>query len=193
MFSNALNKIPNWLTLFRVIIVPVILGIYYLPEAWFSMHEKNVLATALFFLASITDWLDGFIARHFEMSSPFGEFLDPVADKLLVCSTLITLVELNRVSAIVALIIIGREIAILALREWMALLQKRVRVSYLGKVKTSVQLLGIGFLLYYGEIYGIPARWIIRMGDVLIYLAVMLTIISMVEYLIQAKKTLETN
>lgn len=191
MFTGIFSKIPNWLTLFRVAIVPLIIAIYYLPDTWLVMPQKNLVATILFVLASITDWLDGFIARHFNMNSPFGEFLDPVADKLLVCSTLIVLVQLGRVSAFIALIIIGREIAISALREWMALLQKRVRVSKMGKVKTTVQLIGIGFLLYYGEAFGIPLLWIIRIGDVLIIIAAIFTIISMIEYLIQAYRTLK--
>lgn len=108
---------PNLVTLSRIVLIPLIIGLYYLPEEWLSYYSKNAAATGVFILAALTDWLDGFLARRLNQTSAFGAFLDPVADKLIVVGALIALLHLNRVDMLVALIIIGREIAISALRE----------------------------------------------------------------------------
>lgn len=189
MFRPLFAALPNTLTLLRVMVVPLIIGVFYLPSA-FSEHEKNLIATVLFIFASLTDWLDGWVARQYQLTSSFGAFLDPVADKLLVCSTLIALVEIGRVSALIALIIIGREIAISALREWMAQLRHRVRVSNIGKWKTAVQMLGIGFLLYAQPLWMMSERLILAIGFWLVVIAVVLTIASMFDYLYNAYKVL---
>lgn len=193
MFGAVFSKLPNWLTLFRVLVVPFVVLVYYLPNDWLSMPEKNLTATIMFLVAGLTDWLDGWVARHFSLGSAFGEFLDPVADKLLVCSTLIALVHLGRLHALVALVIIGREITISALREWMASIRQHVRVSQLGKYKTTFQFLGIGFLLYSGDFLGIRATIIVNIGQWLIAIAVVLTIVSMFDYLIKSAKILRGN
>src|SRR3970040_2464140 len=110
-------NVPNLVTLSRIILIPLLIGIYYAP--WFSDETKNITATAVFILAGITDWLDGYLARRLNQMSAFGAFLDPVADKLIVVAALLALLYLKRVDVIVALIIVGSEIAISALREWM--------------------------------------------------------------------------
>ena len=145
--------------------------------------QKNLAATILFVGAAVTDWLDGYLARRWNQTSAFGAFLDPVADKLMVTAALIVLLQLNRVDAIVAVIIIGREIAISALREWMAKLGqgKSVAVNLLGKIKTLSQLVAIPLLLYYDRIGGwLDGHWL---GTWLIYLAAALTVVSMLYYL----------
>ena len=134
-------NIPNLLTWLRIILIPLVVGVFYLPDEWFAAHEKNQAATFMFVLAAITDWLDGWLARKLDQQSAFGAFLDPVADKLMVAAALIVLVKLGRVDALIALVIIGREIAISALREWMAQVgaAKKVAVNAMGKIKTIVQ------------------------------------------------------
>lgn len=177
---------PNLLTLLRILLIPVFIAAYYLPFRWASL-----LAMALFVLAALTDWLDGYLARRLDQSSPFGAFLDPVADKLMVASALVLLTVDARVHvlvldyrlfAIVVLIIIGREITVSALREWMAELGERARVavSFLGKFKTIGQMVAIPFLLYREPLFGLP---IFRIGEMLLYLAAGLTLWSMVIYL----------
>jgi cardiolipin synthase len=146
------------------------------------VHEKNLVATVLFVVAAVTDWLDGWIARRYNQTSAFGAFLDPVADKLMVAAALIVLVQLGRVDALIALIIVGREIAISALREWMAQLgqSKSVAVSLLGKIKTATQLVAIPMLLYHDKLGALdPHVW----GTLLIYVAAALTLVSMMYYL----------
>ena len=140
------------------------------------------MATALFVAAALTDWLDGYLARRLNQMSAFGAFLDPVADKLMVAATLIVLVELERANAVVAIIIIGREIGVSALREWMARVgdSRSVAVNILGKVKTAAQMISIPLLLYQNSILGIDVLWL---GTWLIYLAALLTVISMIYYL----------
>ena len=180
-------NIPNVITLSRIILIPLIIGLYYLPYDWLSDHGKNVAATVVFVLAAATDWLDGYLARRLNQMSAFGEFLDPVADKLIVAGALIILVYLQRVDMLVALIIIGREIGISALREWMAKVgqAKSVAVAFIGKLKTVSQMIAIPLLLYHEDlILGLPdAQWL---GTVLINIAAVLTVASMLYYLRKA-------
>jgi len=175
-------NLPNLLTWARILLIPLFVGIFYFEKSWVSAPNQNLVATIIFTAAAITDWLDGWLARKLNQTSAFGAFLDPVADKLMVAAALIVLVELTRVHAIVALIIIGREITISALREWMAHIgqAKSVAVSVIGKVKTASQMLAIPLLLYDDPIRGFdPHFW----GTWLIYLAAVLTLASMIWYL----------
>src|SRR5215218_6070631 len=161
-------NLPNLLTWLRIVLIPLFVGIFYFEKSWVSEPNQNLVATIIFTAAAITDWLDGYLARKLNQTSAFGAFLDPVADKLMVAAALIVLVELTRVHAIVALIIIGREITISALREWMAQIGERrsVAVSMLGKVKTASQMIAIPLLLYDDPVGGFdPHRW----GTWLIY------------------------
>ena len=169
-------NIPNALTLFRIALIPVFVAVFYLPFSW------SFLASAVVFvLAAVTDWLDGYLARRLDQSTSFGAFLDPVADKLMVAAALIVLVQIDRLDAILAMIIIGREIAISALREWMAEIGKRtsVAVSWVGKVKTFVQMLAIITLLAVDPDKGGP--WL-ALGYILFYAAAALTLWSAVLY-----------
>jgi CDP-diacylglycerol--glycerol-3-phosphate 3-phosphatidyltransferase/cardiolipin synthase len=162
--------------------IPLIVGIFYFPEHWLTLTQKNWTATLIFAGAAVTDWLDGYLARTLNQTSSFGAFLDPVADKLTVAASLILLVQIGRVDALVALVIIGREIAISALREWMAKIgqSKNVAVSFLGKIKTISQMAAILLLLLHEEIYpGIDCALI---GTICIYIAAILTLWSMVYY-----------
>ena len=180
-------NIPNLITLSRIILIPLIIALYYLPYDLLSDHGKNVAASSVFILAAATDWLDGYLARRLNQMSAFGEFLDPVADKLIVAGALIILVYLQRVDVLVALIIIGREIGISALREWMAKVgqAKSVAVAFIGKLKTVSQMVAIPLLLYHEElVLGLPdAQWL---GTVLINIAAVLTVASMLYYLRKA-------
>jgi len=191
MWNEIFSKAPNWLTILRTVAIPVVIVIYLFPDSYLSIFEKNICATTVFILASITDWLDGYIARRYQMYSRFGEFLDPVADKLLVCSVLIIIVHLDRIHPIVAIIIIGREIAVSALREWMANINQVIHVSALGKWKTTLQLIGIILLLFYGKLFFIPAEYIIIIGKITIWIATILTIISMFDYLHRSSKIIQ--
>jgi CDP-diacylglycerol--glycerol-3-phosphate 3-phosphatidyltransferase len=177
---------PNLLTMLRIVMIPLFIVAYYLPYAW-----APALTTALFVLAALTDWLDGYLARRLNQSSAFGAFLDPVADKLMVLSALVLLtsdphiqarVIDERLFSLVVLIIIGREITISALREWMAELGNRssVAVSYVGKFKTIGQMVAIPFMLYRQPLWGIP---VVTLGEILLYIAAALTLWSMVVYL----------
>ena len=185
-------NIPTILTWLRILLIPVFVGAFYWPENLHKLsampsHWVNVFATSVFAAAAITDWLDGYLARRLNQTSAFGAFLDPVADKLMVAAALIVLVEFGRVGAIVSLIIIGREIAISALREWMAGEGQRgsVGVAMIGKVKTFVQMAAILFLLYWDDLdlgpIGIfsTKNW----GHALIVVAAILTLLSMAYYL----------
>ena len=190
-------NIPNLLTWFRILMIPVFITIFYLSDETLSLHNKHLAGTLLFVAASITDWLDGYLARTLNQTSAFGAFLDPVADKLMVTAALIVLVKLGYVDAVIAFIIIGREIAISALREWMAQLgsSKSIAVSMLGKVKTTFQMIAIILLIYHEPILFFSAE---KIGTLLIYLAALLTLWSMVYYLMLAmpqisKKTHEEN
>ena len=178
-------NIPNLLTWFRIVMIPVFLAVFYVSDETLSPHHKHVLAMVIFVLAAVTDWLDGYLARTLNQSSAFGAFLDPVADKLMVAAALIMLVNLGQVDAFIAFIIIGREIAISALREWMAQIgdSKSVAVSMLGKVKTAFQMIAIPFLLYEEPLLGLP---VFQLGTVLIYIAAVLTLVSMAYYLMLA-------
>ena len=175
--------IPTILTWTRIAAIPLIVGVFYLP---ISAAMQNLLAAVLFIIFAATDWLDGFLARKLNQTSSFGAFLDPVADKFLVCASLLVLVHLQRADVFVALIIIGREIAISALREWMAQIgaSKSVAVHMVGKLKTSVQMVAIPFLLFDGVLFGrIDTRlW----GTWLIWCSAVLTVWSMVYYLQKA-------
>ncbi|MFY8084043.1 MAG: CDP-diacylglycerol--glycerol-3-phosphate 3-phosphatidyltransferase [Rubrivivax sp.] len=175
--------LPTLLTWARIVAIPLIVGLFYLP---LEPALRNLVATVLFVVVALTDWLDGYLARRLNQTSSFGAFLDPVADKFLVCAALLILLQLDRVNAFVALIIIGREIAISALREWMAQIgaSRSVAVHMLGKLKTVVQMVAIPFLLFDGALFGLidTRLW----GTALIYLAAVLTIWSMVYYLRKA-------
>ena len=176
-------NVPNLLTWLRILAIPLLVAVFYVPATWLTPYERNLSAAVLFAAAAVTDWLDGYLARRLNQTSAFGAFLDPVADKLMVAAALIVLLELNRVDAIVAIIIIGREIAISALREWMANLGKgkSVAVNLLGKIKTVSQLVAIPLLLYHDRIGAwFDPQWL---GTWLIYLAAALTVISMLYYL----------
>ena len=186
MFSN----IPNLLTWLRILLIPVFVTAFYLPDATLAPHLKNLISTGVFLLAAITDWLDGYLARKLNQSSAFGAFLDPVADKLMVAAALIVLVKLGRADAIIAFIIIGREITISALREWMAKLgeSRSVTVSMLGKIKTAFQMLAILLLLYHERLLGVDCQMV---GSLLLYLAALLTLWSMGYYLMLASPKLK--
>jgi cardiolipin synthase (CMP-forming) len=175
--------IPTILTWTRIIAIPLIVGVFYLGLA---PALQNLIATAMFITFALTDWLDGYLARKLNQTSSFGAFLDPVADKFLVCASLLVLVELQRADVFVALIIIGREIAISALREWMAQIgaSKSVAVHMLGKVKTTVQMVAIPFLLFDGLLFGLidTGLW----GKWLIWVSAVLTVWSMIYYLQKA-------
>ncbi len=175
--------IPTIMTWTRIVAIPLIIGVFYLP---LDEQSKNLVATVMFVVFAWTDWLDGFLARKLNQTSAFGAFLDPVADKILVCAALLVLVHLKRVDVFVALIIIGREIAISALREWMAQIgaAKSVAVHMIGKLKTVAQMVAIPFLLFDGKLFGIidTSLW----GTWLIWVAAILTIWSMIYYLQKA-------
>ncbi len=175
--------IPTLMTWTRIVAIPLIAGVFYAPV---DMDTRNLLATVMFVLFAATDWLDGYLARKLNQASAFGAFLDPVADKFLVCASLLVLVHLQRADVFVALIIIGREIAISALREWMAQIgaSKSVAVHVLGKLKTTVQMVAIPFLLYDGHLFGMVDTGV--WGTWLIWIAAVLTVWSMVYYLKKA-------
>jgi cardiolipin synthase len=176
---------PNLITFSRIIMIPLIVGIFYFPDDLVSSSTKDVTATAMFVFAAVTDWLDGYLARRLNQMSAFGAFLDPVADKLIVVGALVVLLALGRVDALVALIIIGREIAISALREWMAKVgqAKSVAVAFIGKLKTLAQMVAIPLLLYHDYFLGLDCQFF---GTVLISVAAVLTVISMLYYLRKA-------
>ena len=171
--------LPTFFTLFRIALIPLFVLVFYLPFAW-----ANIAATAIFALASVTDWVDGYLARSMQQESSFGAFLDPVADKLMVVVVIVLLVQANP-SIFVALpsvVIVAREISISALREWMAQLgaSATVKVSFIGKSKTTLQMLALGFMVYSEPLMGLP---IFLIGLVIYYLAALLTLMSMGTYL----------
>ena len=176
-------NIPILLTWLRILAIPLVVGVFYLPQTMLSPMQQNVLAMLLFVLAALTDWFDGFLARKWNQTSSFGAFLDPVADKLMVTAALLVLVHLQRLDAVIALVIVGREIAISALREWMAQIgaSRSVAVHMLGKVKTVTQMIAIPFLLYHGMLFGVIDTQV--WGNWLIYASAVLTIWSMAYYL----------
>jgi cardiolipin synthase len=177
----------NLVTLSRIVLIPILIGVYYTPEGWLTRETQNIIGTSVFILAGITDWLDGYLARRLNQMSAFGAFLDPVADKLIVVAALVVLLHLEppRVHAFVALIIIGREIAISALREWMAKVgqAKSVAVAFVGKLKTVSQMVAIPLLLFHEHLLGLDCQWL---GTILINVAALLTVISMLYYLRKA-------
>lgn len=179
-------NIPNLLTLLRILLIPFFFVVYVIDAGW-----SNQLATVIFVVAAITDWLDGYLARKLNQYTPFGAFLDPVADKLIVATALVLLATDEKVLQMVistplfaaaVAIIIGREIVISALREWMAELGKRasVAVSYIGKVKTALQMIAIAMLIYKEPLFGLP---VFIFGEVLLFVAAALTLYSMIVYL----------
>ena len=175
--------IPTIMTWTRIVAIPLIVGVFYLP---LDEANRNLIATVMFVVFAATDWLDGFLARRLNQTSSFGAFLDPVADKFLVCASVLVLVDLQRADVFVALIIIGREIAISALREWMAQIgaSRSVAVHMVGKLKTVAQMVAIPFLLYHGTLFErIDTHlW----GTWLIWISAVLTVWSMVYYLQKA-------
>jgi CDP-diacylglycerol--glycerol-3-phosphate 3-phosphatidyltransferase len=175
--------IPTIMTWTRIIAIPLIVGVFYLD---ISEEKRNLVASVMFVVFAATDWLDGFLARKLNQTSSFGAFLDPVADKFLVCAALLVLVHLQRADVFVALIIIGREIAISALREWMAMIgaTKSVAVHMVGKIKTAVQMTAIPFLLYDGILFASIDTHV--WGTWLIWASAILTVWSMVYYLQKA-------
>ena len=175
--------LPTLLTWARIVAIPLIVGIFYLP---LDTPTRNLTASVLFVAVALTDWLDGYLARRLNQTSAFGAFLDPGADKILVCATLLILLQLGRVDVFIALVIIGREITISALREWMAQIgaSRSVAVHMLGKLKTAAQMTAIPFLLFDGKLFGeIDTHF---WGTVLIIAASLLTIWSMVYYMKKA-------
>lgn len=180
MFFN----LPTLLTWARIAAIPLIVAVFYVPAL--SPAMQNLVATVLFIIFAATDWADGYLARKLKQTSAFGAFLDPVADKFLVCACVLVLVYLERADVFVALIIIGREIAISALREWMAMIgaNQSVAVHKVGKLKTATQMVAIPFLLYDATLWGwLDTRlW----GTVLIWLSAVFTIWSMIFYLHKA-------
>jgi cardiolipin synthase (CMP-forming) len=179
-------NIPIFLTWLRVALIPLVVGVYYLPTHWLPVTDRNLAATLVFIVAAITDWFDGYLARRWNQTSAFGAFLDPVADKLMVAGALLVLVQLDRVNAILAFIIVGREITISALREWMAEIgaRKSVAVSSLGKIKTAVQMVAIPMLLFHDPLFVLLDMHIA--GEILLWIAGVLTVWSMFYYLRRA-------
>jgi CDP-diacylglycerol--glycerol-3-phosphate 3-phosphatidyltransferase len=178
-------NIPNLLTWARILLIPLFVGVFYAPLHWVSSAEQNLFATVIFVAAAITDWFDGWLARKLEQTTAFGAFLDPVADKLMVAAALLVLLQMDRADAIVSFVIIGREITISALREWMAKVgaAKSVAVSFIGKIKTTAQMVAIPLLLYNDSVLSIDAH---RVGVWLLNVAAVLTLWSMIYYLKKA-------
>lgn len=176
-------NIPIFLTWLRVALIPLVIGVFYLPPTWLSPADQGIASTLVFIVAAMTDWFDGFLARRWNQTSAFGAFLDPVADKLMVAGALLVLIQLGRLDALIAFVIIGREIAISALREWMAQIgaSKSVAVSSLGKIKTTAQMTAIPMLLFNGNLFGFfdTAFW----GQWFMLIAAILTVWSMFYYL----------
>jgi cardiolipin synthase len=176
-------NIPILLTWLRVALIPLVVGVYYLPLHWLPRSDQDLAATIVFIVAAITDWFDGFLARRWNQTSAFGAFLDPVADKLMVTGALLVLVHLDRVDHFIAFIIIGREIAISALREWMAQIgaSRSVAVSSLGKIKTAAQMTAIPMLLFHDVLFGVVDTQLL--GQAFLYIAAILTVWSMFYYM----------
>jgi len=183
-------NLPNTLTWLRILLIPLFVAVFYLPDGWVPKHDINLTATLIFAFAALTDWLDGWLARRLNQMSAFGAFLDPVADKLMVAAALIVLVDLDRAGIAASLIIIGREIAISALREWMARegQSHSVAVSFVGKLKTTAQMVSILLLLYHDALLGLDTQWL---GRWLLDIAAFLTLWSMLHYLRMAWKALK--
>jgi CDP-diacylglycerol--glycerol-3-phosphate 3-phosphatidyltransferase len=176
-------NLPMILTWARIAMIPMVIGVFYMPESVMPVHWQNVTACVLFTLAAITDGFDGYLARKYNLTTPLGAFLDPVADKLMVCAALVVLLSLDRIDEFVALVIIGREITVSALREWMAIVgaAASVAVNWMGKLKTIMQMVAIPFLLYHDRLFGVIP--VAAIGTLLIYVAAALTVYSMFYYL----------
>jgi cardiolipin synthase len=178
-------NIPNLLTWARILLIPLFVGVFYAPPHWLTTAEQNLFATVIFVAAAVTDWFDGWLARKLDQTSAFGAFLDPVADKLMVAAALLVLLQMERADAIVSFVIIGREITISALREWMAKIgeAKSVAVSFIGKIKTTAQMVAIPMLLYNDPLGPLDVHlW----GVWLLNAAAALTLWSMIYYLKRA-------
>ncbi len=175
-------NIPNLLTWARILLIPLFVCVFYLPADWLTPPRQNLLATVFFVVAAVTDWFDGWLARKLGQMTAFGAFLDPVADKLMVAAALVVLLKLGRVDAVIAFIIIGREITISALREWMASIgaSKSVAVSFIGKLKTTAQMIAIPLLLFHDPLGPLDTQ---LAGTWLIYVAAVLTLWSMAYYM----------
>jgi len=179
-------NIPILLTWLRMALIPLMVGVFFLPGHWLTPYEQSVAATVIFVIAAVTDWFDGYLARRWNETTSFGAFLDPVADKLIVAGALLLLVQLGRTNSVIAFIIVGREIAITALREWMAQIgaSKSVAVSSIGKIKTAAQMVAIPMLLYAYPLFGVIDTLFV--GQRLLDLAAVLTLWSMFYYLRKA-------
>ena len=176
-------NVPMVLTWARIAMIPLVMGVFYLPESVMPRTWQNIIACVIFVIAAVTDALDGYLARRYEgWATRMGAFLDPIADKLLVSAALVSLVALERCDMAVAMIIIGREIAVTGLREWMAKIGESglVKVNWFGKSKTIAQMVAIPCLLWYQPFYGIDVGFI---GSILIWIAAILTIYSMYVYM----------
>jgi cardiolipin synthase (CMP-forming) len=180
-------NIPTLLTWARIGLIPVLLIVLYLPGWLASQASAQAFAAGIFVLCAVTDWLDGHLARVLRQQTAFGAFLDPVADKLLVCSVLVALVHLGRIHAFAAIVIIGREVAVSALREWMAAAGRSASVSVaaIGKWKTTIQLAAIPFLLIDAQLA--TGLRTVDIGGPLLWCAVVLTVASMVHYLLASR------
>lgn len=176
---------PIALTWLRIAMIPLLVGIFFIPDSWLATELRDAAGATAFIIAAVTDWLDGWLARRWNQTSAFGAFLDPVADKLMVCAALLILLDIDRVNSVIAFIIIGREITISALREWMAQIgaSAGVAVHWLGKLKTAAQMVAIPCLLYWQPLYGVSTKVV---GQILIILAAILTVWSMCYYLNRA-------
>lgn len=177
---------PMILTWLRIALIPLVVVLFYIPESWVGGEAvRDTVAALAFIVAALTDWFDGWLARRWNQTSAFGAFLDPVADKLMVCAALLVLLDVQRVDIFIALIIIGREITISALREWMAKIgaSGSVAVHWLGKFKTTAQMVAIPCLLYGQPLFGVSVTLV---GSVLIIIAAILTVWSMFYYLKRA-------
>ena len=178
-------NLPILLTWLRILLIPLLVALFYLPADWMTELTRNAVATVVFVAAALTDWFDGWLARRWNQVSAFGAFLDPVADKLMVTAALLILMRAGEVEAIAALIIIGREITISALREWMAQIgaSRSVAVHSLGKIKTAAQMVAIPMLLFHFDFLFFNAH---AVGTVLLWIAVVLTVWSMFYYIRRA-------
>ncbi len=174
---------PLFLTWLRIVAIPLFVAVLYVPESWIAERTANIISMWIFIAAAVTDWLDGYLARRWNQITSFGAFLDPVADKLMVAAALIVLTEKGIVDPFASLIIIGREITVSALREWMAQIgqSKSVAVNVFGKIKTVGQLVAIPFLLFNGVLFGLFHTAVV--GKWLIWIAAGITLLSMVVYL----------
>jgi CDP-diacylglycerol--glycerol-3-phosphate 3-phosphatidyltransferase/cardiolipin synthase len=170
---------PNILTMLRIVLIPVFVVVFYVDAPW-----APYVSAAIFGVAALTDWLDGYLARLWEQTSPLGAFLDPVADKLIVAIALVLLLQYDprTLLALPAMVIIGREITVSALREWMAEVGARakVAVSITGKIKTTAQMISIVLMILRETVFG---PWVYHLGVLLLYIAAVLTLWSMILYL----------